>query len=97
MAQQSRVTGVATTISQIEGYTTITYHHTPVVQFNEKTIILRSGGWRSSTTKTRMNQASSQFDLGFSVHQKDFDWFVIYKGKTQEYQDHMILDRRNGG
>lgn len=41
-----------------EGYTNVVYHETAVVKFNAEKIILNSGGWRTNTTKLRMNQAS---------------------------------------
>ena len=41
-----------------------------------------------------MNQARQTFGLGFEVYQKDWEWFVEYKGETIEYQgDTLILDR----
>ena len=57
--------------------TIVTYHKTPVVTVDpDGTVTLNSGGWRSATTKTRINQAARQFNLRFSVHQRDFQWFV---------------------
>ncbi len=52
------------------------YHKTPVVTVTDKTIVLNTGGWRTVTTKRRMNQAANQFGLGFSVHQADFAWTI---------------------
>ncbi len=74
--------------------TVVTYHGTDVVSFNEKEIILKTGGWKSVTTKLRMNQASNQYDLGYMVSQKDFSWFVTYKGKKILFDsDEIILNR----
>lgn len=61
------------------------YHDTEVVLFDADTIILDHGGWRTSTTKTRMNQTATQYGLGFRVFQKDFDWFVSYRGLTVKF------------
>lgn len=80
MSQTTQVGRVATTIRTTpEGQTQVIYHSTPVVSFNHKLIILNHGGWMTNTTKTRMNQASVEFGLGFQVYQKDFNWFVRYK------------------
>jgi hypothetical protein len=80
MANVNQVGQRATTIKVDDnGYTCITYHSTDVVKFNSKQIILNTGGWQTHTTKTRMNQASNQFKLGFKVYQKDYDWFAIDK------------------
>src|SRR4051812_23558270 len=54
----------------------VTYHSTTVVEVKDGMVTLRDGGWQSKTTKLRMNQASIQYGLGFSVYQMDFDWFV---------------------
>ena len=83
MAQLSQVGRGATTIHTTkEGQTQVIYHSTPVVSFNRKLIILNHGGWMTSTTKNRMNQASNQFGLGYRVFQKAFDWYVGFNGET---------------
>ena len=42
-------------------------------------VILNSGGWRTSTTKNRMNQFSQNFCSGrFAVVQRDHEWYVVY-------------------
>lgn len=86
MTQQTKIGKVATTISTNDkGQTQVIYHSTPVVTFDDKVIILNTGGWRTATTKTRMNQTSHTFKLDFVVYQKDFDWFVVRKIKGTEY------------
>jgi len=75
--------------------TAIRYHATEVVQFDQNLIILDSGGWKSVTTKLRMNQTSKQFGIGFSVYQKNFEWFVDYNGQKLEFYDGMIITRTN--
>lgn len=83
----------ATTISQDNGSTVVTYHSTQVVSFNDKLINLRDGGHQTVTTKRRMNEASATFGLGFQVYQVNFDWFVKYGGKVYPFSDNMTLDR----
>jgi len=85
MAQQSEVGRTATTIANVGDYTVVTYHQTAVVKFNNREVILNSGGWWTMTTKTRMNQASHQFGLGFSVSQRGGEWFVDYLGKREPF------------
>ena len=65
-----------------EDYMVVRYWSTDIVRFNNERIILNTGGWSTVTTKLRMNQASNQFNLGYNVYQKDFNWFVEYQGKT---------------
>ena len=93
MGQTQKVSGVATTIYSDNGFTCVKYHQTDVVKFSPEKIILNSNGWTTSTTKTRMNQASNQFDLEYQVFQKDFAWYVDFKGETLDYYDRMELNR----
>jgi len=74
----NKLSNYATTVGYKNGNTTVTYHSTPIVEFDHECIILRTGGWKSVTTKRKMNQAARQFDLGYSVMQKDHAWFVRY-------------------
>lgn len=76
-----------------EGYRTIFYHDTAVVRFNSNEIILNDGGWKTLTTKTRMNQVSKNYGLGYQVFQKNHDWFVEYRGQVIPYSSGMRLRR----
>jgi len=76
MAQQRKIGKTATSIFTENGATRVIYHGTPVVTFDAESVTLKSGGWRTATTKTRMNQAANQFGLGFSVSQKGGEWFI---------------------
>lgn len=97
MSRQDTLGRHATTIAVEQGITRVTYHKTVVVSFNADHIRLDSGGWRTVTTKTRMNQASRQFELGFSVFQKDFEWFVdIGDGIVVKFHDGLQLHRQCG-
>lgn len=94
MSQQTRLGRAATTVSTDKGVTRVTYHWTDVVKFTARTVTLKSNGWQTLTTKTRMNQASSQFGLGFRVWQKGFAWFVdLPSGKTRRFTDGMTFRR----
>ena len=93
MTQQNHLGKTATTIANDGQHTIVTYHATQIVKFNNKEIILNSGGWKTQTTKTRMNQASNQFGLGYRVFQENFYWFIQYKNKMIEFQNNMKLKR----
>lgn len=73
--------------------TSVVYHQTAIVIFDQNTIQLNSGGWLTATTKKRMNQTSMQYSLSFGVYQKDFQWYVDYMGETLPFTDNMILER----
>ena len=95
MAQTREFRGVETTITSNaqEGISFI-YRGTTVVKVKGAWITLNSNGWRTATTKTRMNQASNQFDLGYSVWQKNYEWFVsLPNGDTVEYTDGLTFKR----
>lgn len=78
MSRTHTVGKVATSIARRDGVLQITYHGTDVVSaYPDGRIILDTGGWRTTTTKARMNQAASQFDLGFMVYQRNYRWYVV--------------------
>ena len=93
MAQTQKVGKTATKVYLDAENTHVRYHSTVVVRFGKGTVELNSGGWRTRTTKMRMNQTSNQYDLGFQVFQNDSEWFVSFKGETLDFQDRMILQR----
>jgi len=68
----------------------VIYAKTKIVEWKNGKIKLNSDGWETVTTKRKMNQASHQFCLGFSVYQKNYEWFVVTPtGETLEYHDGM--------
>jgi hypothetical protein len=97
MAQTQTVGSHRTTISTQDGTTSVVYHSTPVVSFNSDTITLRTGGYCTATTKTRMNQTANQFGLGYTVYQRDYEWFVRYNGDDHMMTSQMMEIDRNTG
>ena len=93
MAQQCKVDKHKTNIFTNDGHTVVQYCETQIVRFSANEIILDSAGWRTATTKTRMNQTSRQYNLGFKVYQKNYSWFVWYNGETLDFEDKMVLVR----
>ena len=51
---------------------------------------LFDGGWQTVTTKSRLNALLFEFATGFSVFQKNWDWFV------SDFQGKNIVDFDNG-
>lgn len=80
-----------------QGMHRVVFHTTPVVQFDSNRILLDSGGWKSATTKKRMNQASREHQLGFLVKQADDDWVVSFQGDVIPFTDGMELKRGHAG
>lgn len=96
MGQLQTVGKRATSVRRNEGVLRVTYHSTDVVTvYPNGKIVLNTGGWKSVTTKARMNQASNQYGLGFQVYQENWDWFVDVDGHTIPF-DSMEIVIRNG-
>jgi len=76
----------ATTWSVTDGKVEVVYHHTKIVEATDQDVILRTGGWKTVTTKRKMNQASHQFGLGYHVFQKNNEWYVTTRlGQTFKF------------
>lgn len=109
MASTSKIGKTATTISTNDkGVTRVTYHSTDVVTFNDCWILLDTGGWKTATTKSRMNQTANQMELNFNVYQEKGTWIVWtwkrdqIKGETirsdskEMPTDLMLINRKSG-
>lgn len=90
----NKVHGVETSIrKRPDGTLIIRYHQTDVVTVKpDRTIILNTGGWRTATTKKRMNQAAIQYKLGYKVFQKNKNWYVQITKTDGTY----LIDRFDG-
>ena len=72
------------------GIGSVIYTNTAIVAWDQDNITLKSGGWETVTTKRKMNQSSHQFNLNFSVYQKDYTWYVVMPdGDTVLFTDGM--------
>lgn len=66
----------------------VNYRGTDVVTYNaDGSITLRTGGWKTATTKHRMNQ----YGRGVHVYQQKGGWFVVWQGLIYNYYDGMTL------
>lgn len=84
-----------------DGMLCVQYHRTIIVktwpQHGRKVVLLDTGGWKGVTTKRKMNQASHQFALGYSVHQTDHVWYVTTKAGEYEFTGNTFaLDAETG-
>lgn len=94
MTKYDQVGRVATVVAPVaEGRTAVIYHQTAVVTWDNARIVLDSGGWKSNTTKVRMNQAATVYNLGFWVYAERGKWFVRWGDRVLPFEDKMILDR----
>jgi hypothetical protein len=93
MAQTARIGKRNTTITRgTDGSVSVRYHSTDVVMVTARGVVtLNTGGWRTVTTKTRMNQAANQFGLGFMVSQKDRVWTVRVLGRDGDWSKARVV------
>jgi hypothetical protein len=75
------------------GTLTVRYVVTDILKmWTAGNVTLNSGGYRTVTTKRKINQASAEFGLGISVWQKDHVWYVRNAfGVTQPFRDGMAV------
>ena len=59
-------------ISHDEATLSIRFHHTVIIEVKKDTrkVTLATGGWKTATTKSRMNVLSKLYGLGFRVYAK---------------------------
>ena len=69
-------------------------NHIATYNYDLKELSLYDGGWQSVTTKSRLNALCYEFATGFSVFQKNWDWFVSdFQSKTiKPFCDGLIVD-----
>jgi len=91
MPRMDKLSSYKTAYTDNEKGGCVIYQQTKIVEWdNNGNVTLNSDDWMTVTTKRKMNQASNQFGLGYSVFQKDFNWFVTKPdGQTIPYVDNM--------
>ena len=71
----------------LHGHLIATYEH------NLKAVKLSSCGYETVTTKSRLNALCYEFATGFSVFQKNWEWFISdFKNVTKEFVDNTIVN-----
>ena len=66
-------------------------HNIATVDHSTNAVKVSSCGWQTVTTKSRLNAILNEVKFGCSVFQKNFIWFVSFKGETTDFLDGMIL------
>lgn len=90
MSQTQHFCGVGTTIERPDAHTIRgLYRGTCVAQLTTapdgtRTVRLNHGGWKTATTKMRMNQFSAEYcDGAYSVYQEKGEWYVVFDHGSQ--------------
>ena len=80
-------TGSNTTVFADDNIAKVYLHGNHIATYNyvNKELSLFDGGWQSNTTKSRLNALCDELATGFSVFQKNWEWFVSdFQGKTKK-------------
>ena len=84
MAKNQIFRGVETTVIHSDNITLGIYRGTTVASKKGNSITLQTGGWKSRTTKLRMNQFANTFAQSrFGVYQKKGEWFLHLRSNGQ--------------
>ena len=78
-----------TLVDQYDGDIHVRYHDTDVVVFGVDTITLSSGGFKTVTTKARINACLS--GTGWRLCQTKKEWFVERDGLIIPFHDGMTI------
>lgn len=78
------------TVEMPDGRLVHFYHQSPIaVTFPDDSVRVSSCGWKTSTTKERLNRYVPR---GYHIVQRDFDWYVkTPDGDRIDFRDGMIL------
>ena len=72
----------------------VQYYETNIVEFNDKKIVLNTGGHNTLSTLRHMNEASKHYKLGFEISCTKSIWEIKYKGNILPYDTEVkVLDR----
>jgi hypothetical protein len=69
----------------------VRYHETDVVITDGTRTVLDSGEFRTPTTKRRINQSFTQFNLPFHLFQHAGEWYVDTPRGPVDFSDSMVL------
>ena len=68
-------------------------NHIATYNYADKELSLFDGGWQSNTTKSRLNALCYEFATGFSIFQKNWEWFISdFQNVKKEFVDNTIVN-----
>ena len=80
-----------------KGEEVIRFHRMDIIVFSKdrQVATLNTGGWRTVTTKKKMNQFLQEAGFKQGIYQKDFEWFVWDRqtDTEEEFFDGMNVER----
>ena len=91
MAQMNKVGKHKTKVFEDDGDLVCKYHNTEVCRLGWGRLVLRSGGYRTSTTKVRINQFCNEHNLPYKVYQRSGVWYLDTPSGDLLFQDGIEL------
>lgn len=67
-------------------------HNNLIAKIGETWIQLFDGGYRSKTTKSRLNAILMEHGAGEGIFQRDWVWYIQDGGQVSEFENGMILN-----
>ena len=92
--RQSRKIGFQTSLVRIsDDEVALKHHNTYIVKYSYDNLVIDPNGYRSSTTKRRINEALR--GSGYSVFQKNWEWKVYNRKNdvTIPFEDGMVIEK----
>ena len=80
-----------TEVVNIRGNAFVYLHGNHIATVFADSMQLFDGGWRSNTTKSRLNALCYEFAYGCGVFQKQFEWFISSRAGTADFDSGVTL------
>ena len=81
-----------TEVINIEGVSFVYLYSNLIAMVGDTWLELFDGGYKSNTTKSRLNAILREHGSGESVYQKNYEWFVSTKDGEVAFGDGIKLD-----
>ena len=92
ISQEKNFSGGNTTVTNENEVTKVLLHGNKIAEVTDNTITLYDGGYRSNTTKSRLNAILQAHGNGERVFQQDHVWHIMINGKKVEFESGMVLN-----
>lgn len=92
ISKEKNFSGGNTTVTNENGVTTVLLHGNKIAEVTDTSITLFDGGYRSNTTKSRLNAILQGHGNGERIFQQDYVWYIMIGGKKVEFESGMVLN-----
>lgn len=81
-----------TTVYNEDGVSVVRLHGNKIAEVGDTWLKLYDGGYRSNTTKSRLNAILSAHGNGERVYQKNYTWFISLNNEEKEFESGILLN-----